>query len=317
MISILQEMDKCRAYLYFDANSLFDYAHRILQLSEATSSNLINVARKSVEIPALKTAIEIGTLSVSKARKIVPVLTIENQSDWIALATKNTTREIERAVAQENPELAVRESARFIADNRLELKLGFSDENYKNLKRVCDLESQRTARAVNHEKAIAAALEAYLEKYDPIRVAERSAKRRKNASTVSISQTTSGSIDESIFELKLKIPPLTALTLQRDAKRVTGHTTAIARRSSAKTESSGRATAQRKRKSLLHQIIHQINLRDGGQCTYRNSEGNRCTNRRWLEFHHVIPRSSGGPDILENLETLCSSHHRALHQNWV
>ena len=44
LISLLQEMDKCRGYLYFEANSLFDYANRILQLSEATSSNLINVA---------------------------------------------------------------------------------------------------------------------------------------------------------------------------------------------------------------------------------------------------------------------------------
>ena len=220
-------------------------------------------------------------------------------------------------MAQENPEFAVRESARFIADNRLELKLGFSDENYKNLKRVCDLESQRTAKQVNHEKAIAAALEAYLEKYDPIRIAERSAKRRKNASTVSISQTKSGSIDESIFELKLKTPSATSLTLQRDAQRVTGHTTAIARRSSVKTESRGRAPIERKRQSLSRQLIHHINLRDSGQCTHKSSEGIRCTNRRWLEFHHVIPRAFGGPDILENLETLCSSHHRALHQNWV
>ena len=249
---------------------MFDYAHRVLQLSEATSSNLINVARKSLEVPALKEAIEAGALSVSKARKIVPVLTVENQNDWISLATQNTSREIERAVAKENPELAVRETARFVSGNRLELKFGFSEENYEMLKRVCDLESQRTAKVANQELAIFAALEAYLEKYDPIRIAERSLKRG-----------TSG-----------------------DSQRVTGHTPRPRRPLSAKGT----------RHPLARAVVHQIYLRDGGQCTHRSSQGIRCQSRRWLDIHHITPLAAGGTDTLANLTTLCSIHHRSIHQ---
>ena len=315
LISLLQEMDKCRGYLYFEANSLFDYANRILQLSEATSSNLINVARKSIEVPALKEAIENGALSVSKARKIIPVLTIENQNAWIMLATQNTTREIERAVAKEKPELAVKESARFITEDRLELTFGISDVNYKKLKRVCDLESQRTAKPINQESAIAAALEAYLEKFDPIRAAERSAKRKARARNGAEGETRSkvksgdasipvATTTESEFEstsatsAALNTESTTAFAPQGDAQRVTGHTPKIVTKP-----------------TLSRALIHQINIRDGWQCTYQTSQGLRCTNRRWLEFHHILPRAAGGLDNLENLKTLCSTHHHSIHQH--
>ena len=303
LISILQEMDQCRGYLHFEATSLFDYSHRILRLSEATSMNLINVARKSVEVPELKQAIEQGVLSVSKARKIVPVLTTENKNVWIALATKNTSREIERAVAKENPQFSVRESARFVSGDRLELKLGLSDENYQKLKRVCDLESQKISKAVNQEGAITAALEAYLQKYDPIRIAERSLKRRAGTS----------------MELSDRAPS----SLRGEAKHVTGHAVNSMKRLTAQASSvatskfpfSVNALAVRGvRRALPRVLVHQLHLRDGGQCTYRSSDGARCASRRWLEFHHICPRELGGADTLENLKTLCSLHHSVIHK---
>ena len=343
LISILQEMDKCRGYLHFDANSLFDYSHRILQLSEATSMNLINVARKSVEVPELKQAIEQGVLSVSKARKIVPVLTAENQNAWITLATKTTSREIERAVAKENPQLSVRESARFVSEDRLELKLGLSDDNYQKLKRVCDLESQRTSKAVNQEAAITAAVEAYLEKYDPVRIAQRSLKRRTRAilevsgsiefstaakSRVGVMKTqstnrklTSGYTAKSAQVAK-KISGPADTSERGDAKHVTGHVPNTAwhlpiQPASTKPRKSHLSKinpAAGSRPALSRTLVHQLNLRDGGQCAYQNSEDLRCTNRRWLEFHHIHPRSLGGTDTLENLKTLCSIHHNAIHR---
>src|SRR4051794_31056093 len=86
LLDILQKIESTRAYRQFDHTSLFSYAVGMLKLSESTALNFINVARKSVEVPALKQEIEAGNLSVSKARKIVPVLTSENQAEWIEKA---------------------------------------------------------------------------------------------------------------------------------------------------------------------------------------------------------------------------------------
>jgi 5-methylcytosine-specific restriction endonuclease McrA len=60
-------------------------------------------------------------------------------------------------------------------------------------------------------------------------------------------------------------------------------------------------------------LIHQLSLRDQRQCTGKSVTGGRCTEERWLEFHHVIPVEQGGPDTLENLRTLCWAHHKKIH----
>ncbi len=65
-------------------------------------------------------------------------------------------------------------------------------------------------------------------------------------------------------------------------------------------------------RKLLAQIKHQINLRDQGQCTHVH-DGKRCANSRWLEFHHKVPLAKGGSNNLDNLTTLCWSHHRIQH----
>ncbi len=50
------------------------------------------------------------------------------------------------------------------------------------------------------------------------------------------------------------------------------------------------------------------------QCTHINDDGQRCSQQRHLDIHHLIPKSEGGTDAIENLTLLCSGHHRAHHQ---
>ena len=50
--------------------------------------------------------------------------------------------------------------------------------------------------------------------------------------------------------------------------------------------------------------------RDDGQC--RNCGVGDVIGR--LECHHIVPVSEGGEDVLENLATLCSRCHRAIHR---
>jgi 5-methylcytosine-specific restriction endonuclease McrA len=38
-----------------------------------------------------------------------------------------------------------------------------------------------------------------------------------------------------------------------------------------------------------------------------------CSNRLWLDIHHVRPRSEGGRNVAENLGVVCCAHHRAVH----
>src|SRR5262245_48719222 len=49
--------------------------------------------------------------------------------------------------------------------------------------------------------------------------------------------------------------------------------------------------------------------RDDGQCAYRAPDGNRCTSKEWLEFHHVEPYAWGGMATTDNIELRCRTHN--------
>ena len=48
--------------------------------------------------------------------------------------------------------------------------------------------------------------------------------------------------------------------------------------------------------------------RDAGQCAFVG-DVRRCTERGFLEFHHVVPFAEGGPATVENLELRCRAHN--------
>jgi hypothetical protein len=61
-------------------------------------------------------------------------------------------------------------------------------------------------------------------------------------------------------------------------------------------------------------VRHDVHERDEGRCTYIEKDGNRCTNERWIQLHHILPKSLGGSDTPENLVSLCAAHHDLVHQ---
>jgi hypothetical protein len=67
------------------------------------------------------------------------------------------------------------------------------------------------------------------------------------------------------------------------------------------------------RMPLPNAILHAIRLRDQNRCTYGEPH-QRCAEVRWLDVHHVILRSAGGSDTIENLVTLCRAHHQMQHR---
>jgi hypothetical protein len=49
--------------------------------------------------------------------------------------------------------------------------------------------------------------------------------------------------------------------------------------------------------------------RDGGKCTYVSPGGKKCESQTFLQFDHIIPKSKGGPDTLDNLRLRCRAHN--------
>jgi hypothetical protein len=58
------------------------------------------------------------------------------------------------------------------------------------------------------------------------------------------------------------------------------------------------------------EVRRRVWQRDGGQCTFVGSEGNRCEERRFLQIEHRRPYARGGPSTVENCCLLCAGHNQ-------
>jgi len=60
-------------------------------------------------------------------------------------------------------------------------------------------------------------------------------------------------------------------------------------------------------------VRHEVMLNHKGRCGHVDHQGKRCTEMRWLDFHHKIPFAFGGKHTVENLVLLCKGHHQMTH----
>ncbi len=126
LLDVLMQMRINNGFFQLSYPSLFVYCVSALALSEAQACYFSKVAKKSEEVPELKTAIEQGVLSLSQARRVVPVITKETASAWITKAATLPQRELEREVCTVNPKAMPKERVRPVSETRCELKVGLA-----------------------------------------------------------------------------------------------------------------------------------------------------------------------------------------------
>ena len=225
LLEVLMELDRSRYYLELGHGSLFEYITQGLGLSEAQACYFVRVGRKAVEVPALREAISQGELTLSQARRLVPVIETTNAQAWIETAKATSQRELERQVSAVNPKAFVRETLKPVNESLTEIRALISKETEAKLKRLQDLLSQ---------------------------------KRRK---PVSLGETVEMLVEETL-------------------KRVDPEQKALRARAS-----SGRAF-----------LKHAVVKRQGWRCAYLSPDRRRCSTKRHLDLHHLVPRSRGGKD---------------------
>jgi hypothetical protein len=277
-LNVIMRVESRKIYLEFEVTSLHEYCVEMLGLSLHVANDFINVARTSFEVPELAEAIYSNKTSVSKARKICSVLTNKNSKEWIDLVVHCSCRVVEKAVASANPRSAIKESLKYVSSDVLELRLAVSEEWSELLTKTKDRLSQSKRRAVSTEEALFILMKEAHEKDDPVRKAERS-KARKAKKQKAALRCHEGTVAESGF---LSGNPNQNGLLEKS-------------------------------RAVPTAVQHEVALRDQGQCIHIYSNGERCKNKRWIDRHHVIPFARGGKHEVENVETLCSAHHRMRH----
>lgn len=75
-------------------------------------------------------------------------------------------------------------------------------------------------------------------------------------------------------------------------------------------EEPGEGRVERKRAAIPRSVQALVWSRDSGQCTFKDASGTRCSERRKLEYDHVVPVAAGGRDTFDNLRLRCRLHNR-------
>jgi hypothetical protein len=71
----------------------------------------------------------------------------------------------------------------------------------------------------------------------------------------------------------------------------------------------GALTPRRRGRYVAAAERRQVFERDGGRCSYVDSQGGRCRETRYLELHHFEPFAQGGANLAPNLTLRCTTHN--------
>jgi hypothetical protein len=178
LIDLLQEVDAQKVYEHLGVTSLFSYCVEVLKLSEDRAYALIRVARKAVEVPELKVAVSQGEVSVAAAKRIAAVINPENKTEWLEKAKELKQRDLDKAIAEVAPASKVTERVKPVASDLFEFRCPISNVLEAKLRRVKEILSQKQQRSASMSETLEALADSFLEKHDPVKIADRAAKKK-------------------------------------------------------------------------------------------------------------------------------------------
>ena len=111
MLDSIMEIDRTKLYKRFGEEFLTPFCVKHFRISEEVAATFVRVARKSVIVPELKTAVETGQLDITKAKTIASVVTPDNVQMWTEKAASLSKAKLEYEVVKENPKSVKGEKA--------------------------------------------------------------------------------------------------------------------------------------------------------------------------------------------------------------
>ncbi|HEY6101868.1 MAG TPA: hypothetical protein VI007_01445, partial [bacterium] len=280
-------------------SSLFTYCTRVLRLSENAGYRRVEAARVVRAYPMVLDLLAEGSISLTTIRLLAPELTPANHRRLLDAAKHQPTRQVERLVAGLRPQPPVPSIIRQLPTRTASLAFAAPP----NTTAACP------GAAVAAADQAGSVLQPAVEMRPPAKpvVVPLTATRFKIQFTAS--EETHDLLRRAQDLLRHQIPDgnvgevmAKALkVLVRELEKEKLATTNQPRRSRGADPHSRHIPAGVKR---------NVWVRDDGQCAFVAPNGRRCTERAFLEFHHVPPYSVGGDARVENIELRCRAHNR-------
>jgi hypothetical protein len=272
VIEHLVEVDRRDLYLAQACSSLTAYCRERLGYSEDEASKRVRVARAVRAIPEMLDELRAGRIHLTGLFVVSHYATAANAGELLAEARGKTRRELERVLAARFPkaDVAERITPQPAGDGAVPVGSG-------------DLFQGKSGRMEALSAAsFAVQFTASVELHGKI-------ERARELLSHSIPDGDLARVVERAMD---------ALIAQEERRRMG-------------------AGQPRKRRALREgsrhvpvEIARQVWERDGGQCTFVDAEGRRCSERRFTTIEHRFPFALGGTSLdVDNLCLLCGAHN--------
>ena len=341
----LAEMERTRGYRELGYAGLAEYGERAFGLGFGKAGQLATLGRRLPKLPALDAALAGGALGWTKARTVGQVATPETVEAWVALALVSTSRELERSVwdslpgkppgdtrHEVEPPRYVHARFRLEMDHfellmraleRIRKEMGSVDLSASQL--LLELAERELAKGDspgwgpselpvdNPRGEVLLPASAGLQQPSPVRAAGPA----DQPEHVFVPRSSGG---ENAYRVNHRIIAHRCPDCEKHWAETRGGRFELTQESRERLEcdheevagDDAAGTPGHVTRSIPPATRRRVLIRDGGHCQVPG-----CRNRRYLDLHHIQPRSRGGGHAPSNLITVCSTHHELLHRDVV
>ena len=314
LIRLLMELDTRRLYLDEGYSSLFAYCTQVLHLAEGAAYNRIEAARAARRFPMLLDGLDDGSLTLTSVRLLAPQLTVDNCAAVVETARYKSKVDIERLVASLAPKKDLPALVRKLPavalskrspSGRPQLHAGpasitaplNSDVSTSAMSQSSDSEPLlMPARSTTAAATVA-----------PLAPARYKVQLTISGKTYETLQRVQALMRHTFPDADLAAIVDRALTLLLDD---------LERRRCAAVATPRESPRSTKRSRHIPAAVRrEVWRRDEGRCAFVGRHGQRCTERGFLEFHHVHPYADGGAASVANIQLRCRAHNA--HEAWL
>jgi 5-methylcytosine-specific restriction endonuclease McrA len=304
------------AHVHLGFGSFAEYVERLLGYSPRATREKLRVAEALEALPESAHALEQGTLTWCAARELTRVATADTEVAWLEAAHGKTTRELERLVAGRQPGEPPPLPTEPLPPRRHVLRFEVAPETFALFSEATQ-SLRRAAGAHLDDDALLLMMARHV----------LGAPSDERSSYRISFQVCSGCGQGSQVAGGELVPVGTEIVAMAtcDGERlgVASIHPANENHSAEATEPVVAPTSNTAPTSSVTHVAHVGRTRQAVPPALRRAVLARdhhrcqvpgCTNSHFVDVHHIRPRSEGGRNVLRNLITLCTAHHRAAHR---
>ena len=311
LVAHLAILDERRLFLMEGFASLFTYCVQALDLSEHAAYNRIEVARAVRKFPRILTLLVEGAINLTTARLLAPHLTPANHTDILRSARHKGKREVEEIISEIRPQPSVVSSLRMLPAT---MSSAAQSQAERPTVPVRDAPADPTvlscsvdgATPLPRSPAVDAPATSARASMEPLgtrryRVQFTASAELRDKLTLAQNLLRHQVPDGDLGEI---VDRAMTLLLEHLGRQKFAATSRPRPRSDGQPPTGSAGT-----RHIPAEVKRTVWLRDGGRCAFVARNGHRCQERGFLEFHHVVPHSTGGAATAENLELRCRTHN--------